>query len=156
PKGIERWNGHCGKAHRYYGSLPHPGQSTGTGYIRGADFSNANLANANLGEPVDRCGFAGANLQGCQLYLSNCELNGANIDGVVSLNLVGCTAENVDFRRVAARDLHIDSSNLSGSCFAKLAGRNLLFRNCQLNGADFSGLKEPLSVQCFNCSMLNA
>ena len=156
PEGIERWNRHCGDANRYYGALPRKGQAGKTAYLRGADFSNADLSNANLGELVDHCDFTGANLTACHLYLSNCQLAGANLDGVASLTLIGCTAEKVDFTRIAARDVRIESSDLSSSRFANLAQRHLDFAKCQLNDADFSGLQSPRSLQYLHCNLMNA
>jgi len=156
PKGIERWNRHVGDTHRYYGAMPHRGQAGKTAYIRGADFANADLANANFSELADHCDFSGANLSGCELHLSHCQLAGAKLDGVLGLNLVACTAENIDFTRIIAREVHIEGSNLTGSRFTSLEGRHLNFGNCQLDGADFSGLKSPLSVQFHNCSLVNA
>ena len=156
PKGIERWNRHSRNDHRYYGSLPGARQAAKTAYIRGADFSNADLANANFGEVVDHCNFTNASLSGCELCLSNCDLTGANLDGVVALTLIDCTAQNVDFRRIAARDLHIESSDLTGSQFANIDQRNLEFAKCQLAGADFSKLHGARYLQFHKCNLTKA
>src|SRR5262249_17344745 len=108
------------------------------------------------GELTDHCDFTGANLSGCQLYLSHCQLSGAKLDGVVNLTLAACTAENVDFTRMAARDVHIEVSDLKGGRFGGLEKRHLNFGSCQLDGADFSNLKSPLSLQFRSCSLVVA
>jgi uncharacterized protein YjbI with pentapeptide repeats len=156
PKGIERWNRHCGDATRYWGALPHSVQANRTPCLHGGDFSKADLSGANLNELVLQCDFSNANLTRSQLWsLSNCQLTGAKLDGVVELNLSGCTASNVDFSSIAAKAVHIESSDLSGSRFAKLADLDLDFKKCQLQGADFSGLRirEP---QFHQCNLMNA
>jgi uncharacterized protein YjbI with pentapeptide repeats len=155
-KGIERWNRHCGDDSHYYGAIARSRQAGKAAYLRGADFARIDLSGANLGELVDHCDFTGANLSGCHLYLSNCQLGGAMVDGVVSLVLTACTAEKVDFSRIAARGVHIETSNLTGSRFAGLGQGPLNFGSCQLDGADFSGLQASPSLQFRNCSLVNA
>ncbi|MBI3821302.1 MAG: pentapeptide repeat-containing protein [Planctomycetes bacterium] len=156
PAGIERWNRHCRDINHYHGSLVARSQAGKAAYLHGIDFSNADLSNANLAELVDQCDFTGANLSACALYLANCQLANANLDGVVGLTLVGCTATDVDFSRVAARDVRIGSSDLAGSPFANLEGRHLDFEKCNLRGADFRGLKTPLSLQYRQCDLTGA
>jgi uncharacterized protein YjbI with pentapeptide repeats len=155
PEGIERWNRHCTDTNHVAYFSRYPSQGGKTAYIRGADFSNADLSNANLGDLVDHCDFTGAKLAACYLNLSNCQLKGAKLDGVVTLNLVDCTAENVDFSRIAAGHTHIESSNLTGSRFASSKAFAAHFARCQLDGADLSGLQASHSI-FHTCSMKNA
>ncbi len=152
PTGIERWNRHCSYAGFAFHHLRRAGQ---TAYIRGADFSNADLSEANLGELVEHCDFTGANLTGCELNLSHCQLKGATLDGVIALTLLNSTAEKIDFSRIAAEYAHFESSNLIGSRFGNQARLVLRFEKCQLDGADLSGLQAPKAV-FHSCSMQKA
>lgn len=139
---IARWNRHCVF---YKGSA-----RLQTAYIRGADFSNTELSNANLSYLTEQCDFTGANLSAGQLNLLNCQLDRARLDGVRKLSLVHCSAENAEFRRVAALDVSIKSSNLTGSRFASDKQVHLNFVDCRLVGVDLTGLNAPRSIfhQC--------
>jgi len=140
PKGVERWNCHCREAYRFHVALARQAQSVQTAFLRSADFSNADLTNANLAELTAECNFAGANLQRCYLNLANCQLSGANVDGVTLLRLRGCTAENVDFSRVAAPLIRIEASNLNGSRFSgSTERRSFRLLDCSLVNAHFGG-----------------
>ncbi|HMF17346.1 MAG TPA: pentapeptide repeat-containing protein, partial [Gemmataceae bacterium] len=167
PEGIERWNRHCG-AMNYVGGIgisirqarkagyTYGVSSSIAGFIRGADFCNADLTKANLGIPVEDCNFTGSNLKACELNLAHCQLQGANLEGVTSLNLVDCTAQKVDFSCIAADHVHIESSDLSGSHFADLTDLYVNFEKCQLEGADFSSLKAQGAFQFHQCNLRNA
>ena len=155
PKGIERWNRHNDAMDYLAGFGVNTRQPRNVAYLRGADFSRAKLANANFSIVVVDCDFTGADLTGCHLNLSRCNLKSARLDGVVSLGLAHCAAEKVDFSEIATEQASFDSSNLTGSRFAKLALRDLRFVKCQLDGADLSGTRAVRS-QFRNCSMANA
>jgi uncharacterized protein YjbI with pentapeptide repeats len=152
-KGIERWNHHTVPSVLHSFQLHHAAQQKA--HIRAADFSKANLTGANLSELVDHSDFTDANLTRCQLNLAHCQLKGARLEGVVSLQLVDCQAEDVDFSAIAAPHLHIESSNLRGSSFAKLGLHAMQVANCQFDGADFSGVKSP-GAAFRDCSMTKA
>jgi hypothetical protein len=154
--GIERWNCHLEMTPPHQAGFAFGPQRSGVPpYIRGADFSSADLSSAQLGELADHCDFTGANLKGCSLVLSNCQLEGANLDDVLVLKLIDCSAQKVDFSKVAAEHAYFDGSNFSGARFGGKRRRYYYFVKCQLDDADLSGLEAPTSGFKF-CSLRNA
>jgi uncharacterized protein YjbI with pentapeptide repeats len=151
PKGIERWNRHWREANRFVSFIHQHPQSSQKAYIRGADFSSADLSYADLGELVEHSDFTGANLTACQLNLAHCQLAKAKLVGIVSLYLVECAAEHVDFRRMADRA----SVNTAREAAVRLHNSRLQhahFEKCSLDGADFSGV-DVRHTMFQDCSM---
>ena len=88
-----------------------------------ADFTEANLQQAQLNEcSLDKAQLSNANLS--QLHLNKCDLSGALFtDGNLhKAKLYDCTLDATDMRR----------ANLSKADFAKVVGRDLDLRECNL------------------------
>jgi uncharacterized protein YjbI with pentapeptide repeats len=157
PAGVERWNQSVSDHNPFIGVIhgQHGNVSQGKPYFQALDFSKADLRGAILHVLMDHCDLTGANLSGCVLNLSNCQLEGATLDGVQQLSLATCTAKNVAIRRIVARQIHAQKSDLSGSQFDSEFALHVNFDRCQLDDSDFTKLKTRHAVFS-GCSLKNA